>query len=151
MKVDKKGRISVPAQWRAYLSAEGFDGFVAFPSATHPDAIDGRGLKAFLTLMEKLRADTQASAGTFAAELFADGDNDAAYLASIAAEIGYDGEGRLSLPASLKTVLGASEQVVFVGRHQFFQIWSDQAWARQTQAETERFRGRVLARRGVPS
>ena len=151
MKVDKKGRISVPAQWRAHLSAEGFDGFIAFPSIAAQDAIDARGLKAFLALMEKLRADTQAASGTFEAELFTDGDNHAAYLSSIAVEVGYDGEGRLSLPPPLKAVLGDCEQVVFVGRHQFFQIWSDQAWARRTQAERESFRSRVLARRGGPS
>ena len=77
MKVDKKGRISVPAQWRAHLPAEGFDGFIAFPSIAAQDAIDARGLKAFLALMEKLRADTQAASGTFEAELFTDGDNHA--------------------------------------------------------------------------
>ena len=67
MKMDKKGRISVPAPWRAHLSEEGFDGFIAFPSISH-DAIDARGAKAFNALMDKLQADTQAKAGTFEAE-----------------------------------------------------------------------------------
>jgi len=147
MKVDKKGRISVPAPWRSHLTEEGFDGFIAFPSITH-DAIDARGIKAFHTLMDRLRADTQAKAGTFEAELFTDGDNHAAHLSSIAVDVGFDSEGRLSLPPQLKTVLGDCEQVAFVGRHGFFQIWADQAWARQAQAERDAFRGRVLAHRG---
>lgn len=147
VKVDKKGRISVPAPWRAHLSAEGFDGFIAFPSITH-DAIDARGVKAFHALMDQLRADTQAKSGTFEAELFTDGDNHAAHLASIAIDVGFDGEGRLSLPPALKSVLGACEQLAFVGRHGFFQIWGDQAWARQVQIERDAFRGRVMAHRG---
>jgi len=147
MKVDKKGRISVPAPWRAHLTDEGFDGFIAFPSITH-DAIDARGIKAFHALMDRLRADTQAKAGTFEAELFTDGDNHAAHLSSVAVDVGFDSEGRLSLPPPLKSVLGECEQVAFVGRHGFFQIWADQAWARQAQVEREAFRSRVLAHRG---
>ena len=150
MKVDKKGRISVPASWRPHLSAEGFDGFIAFPSITH-DAVDARGIKAFESLMEKLRADTQARSGTIEAELFTDGDNQAAHLSSVAIEVGFDGEGRLSLPPSLKGVVGDCEQVAFVGRHGFFQIWSDHTWARQSQIEREAFRNRMLAHRGGAS
>ncbi|HJQ60878.1 MAG TPA: hypothetical protein VJ890_28495 [Vineibacter sp.] len=150
VKVDKKGRISVPAAWRTVLSAEGFDGFVAFPSINH-DAIDARGLKSFHELMDKLRADTQAKSGTFEAELFTDGDNHAAHLASIAIDVGFDGEGRLSLPPVLKSVLGESEQLAFVGRHRFFQIWGEQAWTRQAQIERDAFRGRALAHRGGAS
>ncbi|MCW5745924.1 MAG: hypothetical protein KIT36_06970 [Alphaproteobacteria bacterium] len=150
VKVDKKGRISVPASWRAHLSAEGFDGFIAFPSITH-EAIDARSLKAFHGLMDQLRSDTQAKAGTFEAELFTDGDNYAAHLSSIAIDVAFDAEGRMSLPPALRNVLGDCEQLAFVGRHGFFQIWSDQAWARQAQLEREAFRNRVLAHRGGAS
>jgi MraZ protein len=150
MKMDKKGRISVPASWRAQLSKQGFDGFIAFPSIEQ-DAIDARGLTAFQGLMGQLRADTQARSGTFEAELFTDADNPAAYLSSIAVEVGFDNEGRISLPPPLKAMVGECEQVAFVGRHGFFQIWGEQAWTRQAQSEREAFRSRVLARRGGAS
>jgi MraZ protein len=147
MKMDKKGRVSVPASWRPHLSAEGFDGFIAFPSIGH-DAIDARGIKAFEGLMEKLRADTQARGGTVEAELFTGSDNEAAHLASIAVDVVFDRDGRLQLPPPLKSIVGDCEQLAFVGRHGFFQIWSDHAWERQSQVEREAFRGRMLARRG---
>jgi DNA-binding transcriptional regulator/RsmH inhibitor MraZ len=83
--------------------------------------------------------------------LFTDGDNHAAHLSSIAIDVTFDSEGRLSLPAPLRSVLGDCEQLAFVGRHGFFQIWSDQAWARQSQIEREAFRSRVLAHRGGSS
>ncbi|QQS14972.1 MAG: hypothetical protein IPK81_05725 [Rhodospirillales bacterium] len=148
MKVDKKGRVSLPASWRAHLSADGFDGFIGFRSATH-DAIDARGMRAFQALMAKLSAAAETKAGAFDAELFTDGANPAGYLASVAVDVGFDGEGRLSLPASLKDVVGAGcEQLVFVGRNNFFQIWSAEAWAAQQATERAAFDGRVRAARG---
>ena len=44
-KVDRKGRVSVPAPFRAALAGQGFQGIVAYPSLTDP-AIDviGRDL-----------------------------------------------------------------------------------------------------------
>ena len=148
MKVDRKGRVSVPASWRAHLSADGFDGFVALPSLEHP-AIDARGLRAFGGLMEKLQADLVARDGTVAAELFSGADNDAGHLAAAALDVPFDGEGRFSLPTRLKAVIGESEQVAFVGRFGFFQIWAAEAWASQEAAESQGFRARVLARRPV--
>ena len=35
-KVDKKGRVSVPATFRSHLSSMGFNGFISYPSFNHP-------------------------------------------------------------------------------------------------------------------
>ena len=40
-KVDRKGRVSVPASFRADLTSDAFAGVVAFPSPGNPGAIDG--------------------------------------------------------------------------------------------------------------
>ena len=130
------------------MSADGFDGFVAVPSLEHP-AIDARGMGAFGGLMAKLQADLIARDGTVAAELFSGADNDASHLAAVALDVAFDGEGRFSLPARLKSVIGEAEQVVFVGRFSFFQIWTAEAWAAQEAAEAQGFRARMLARRPV--
>ncbi|MGE0421188.1 MAG: division/cell wall cluster transcriptional repressor MraZ [Reyranellaceae bacterium] len=155
MKVDGKGRVSVPAAWRAHLSNDGFDGFIAFQSLTHT-SIDARGKGGFGQLMAKLRSDSEARAGTLETELFVEGDNDAAYLSSVAIDVSFDSEGRLSLPATLWSALGvtnASEkpgQLAFVGRSSYFQIWTASAWAAQSERERERFLARVAGRRVVP-
>ena len=39
-KIDKKGRVSVPATFRSYLSTKKNDGFVAYPSFNHA-ALEG--------------------------------------------------------------------------------------------------------------
>ena len=35
-KIDKKGRVSVPATYRSYLSSMGYNGFISYPSFSHP-------------------------------------------------------------------------------------------------------------------
>ena len=35
-KLDKKGRVSVPATYRSYLSSMGYNGFISYPSFSHP-------------------------------------------------------------------------------------------------------------------
>ena len=34
-KLDKKGRVSVPSSFRAYLNSLGFNGFIVYPSFNH--------------------------------------------------------------------------------------------------------------------
>jgi MraZ protein len=153
MKVDGKGRVSVPAAWRAHLSADGFDGFIAFQSLTHP-AVDARGKGGFGQLMAKLRSDSEARTGTLETELFVEGDNDAAYLSSVAIDVSFDSEGRLSLPATLWSALGVNgekpAQLAFVGRNSYFQIWTAAGWSAQSERERERFLARIAGRRVVP-
>ena len=34
-KIDKKGRVSVPATFRSYLNSMGYNGFISYPSFNH--------------------------------------------------------------------------------------------------------------------
>ena len=34
-KLDKKGRVSVPATFRSYLNSMGYNGFITYPSFNH--------------------------------------------------------------------------------------------------------------------
>ena len=34
-KIDKKGRVSVPATFRSYLNSVGYNGFISYPSFNH--------------------------------------------------------------------------------------------------------------------
>ena len=38
-KIDKKGRVSVPATFRSYLNSMGYNGFISYPSFNH-DALE---------------------------------------------------------------------------------------------------------------
>ena len=35
-KIDKKGRVSVPASFRSFLTTQGYNGFISYPSFSNP-------------------------------------------------------------------------------------------------------------------
>lgn len=112
-KVDKKGRVSVPASFRAALSGESFQGFIAFRSHKH-DAIECCSY----SRMEQL------SKSVDSLDLFSDEQDD--FTATIFADsiqVPFDGDGRIVLPKALLDYLGPSPEVAFVGRGATFQLW----------------------------
>ena len=53
-KVDKKGRVSVPSQFRLALSDQSFQGIVLYPSLAHDGVAEGSGM----SFLEELAAAT---------------------------------------------------------------------------------------------
>ena len=118
-KVDKKGRVSVPAAFRAELIDQGFAGVIAFPSFVHP-AIEGWG-------KERLKA---LAGGIDTLDPFSDQRDDFANaILAEAAELAFDGEGRVVLPEKLKAHARIAETATFVGRGATFQIWEPATFA----------------------
>lgn len=126
-KVDRKGRVSVPAAFRAALAGQAFHGIVAFPSFKQA-AITCGGMDWM----------AQLSAGVDAFDLFSD-DHDTltAALFANAQQLAFDGEGRILLPESLTAHADIAEQAAFVGRGPLFEIWNPEAFA-DYQAEAVR-------------
>lgn len=114
MKTDAKGRVSVPKPFRHVLDADGFAGLYCIPS---PDgqAIDAGGQKLFSMFEQKLAAldPTSFEYDLLATAFF--GESEVLTL---------DKEGRISLPARLKSLAGIDSEVVFVGKGHKFQMWS---------------------------
>lgn len=112
-KVDKKGRVSVPAPFRAALVGQNFNGLVAFRSYRLP-AIEGLDM----ARMEQF----SQSADTL--DLFSDEHEDiTATIFADAIQLPFDGEGRVVLPHHLVEHAGIGETATFVGRGRTFQIW----------------------------
>ena len=126
-KVDRKGRVSVPAAFRVALATEGFGGVVVFPSIKLP-CIEGWGM----TRMEDL------SAGIDDFDPFSD-ERDAFALSILAKAhpLQFDTEGRVVLPSALLRHAGVGEQAAFVGRGSTFQVWDPSA-LEKNQEEAER-------------
>jgi MraZ protein len=144
-KVDRKGRVSVPATFRAAvagatLNGQAFHGIVAFPSFKHP-AVQCAGI------------DWMAELGGRVSEvdLFSDEHDDlTATLFADAKQLAFDGEGRVMLPQSLAAHAGITESAAFVGRGASFEIWEPDALQRY-KAEARRralAERRTLAQRG---
>lgn len=144
MRVDKKGRVSVPASFRAALPADS-GAIIAFRTLGFP-AIDARGRADFESLLATLRSHTVANLGPELAILGGAAPSPDQIVAASAAEIPFDGEGRIILPEAFIAHAGISDQVQFVGRGSFFQMWSPQNFAEREAEELAQMRARLLAK-----
>jgi len=150
MRVDKKGRVSVPASFRAALSAESSAAIIAFKTLGF-DAIDARGRAEFESLLATLRSHSVANLGPELAILGGAAPSPDQIVAASAAEIPFDSEGRVILPEAFMAHAGISDQVKFVGRGTFFQIWSPENFAEREAEELRQMRERLLAGKGAAS
>jgi MraZ protein len=121
-RIDKKGRVSVPATFRAALLSVGgagqnFNGIVALPGFRY-DALQCAGIDWMQKLVEKMGS----------VDLFSDAHDDLSItLFSEAKQLGFDGEGRIVLPESLIAHAKLGEEAAFVGRGEIFEIWQPAA------------------------
>jgi MraZ protein len=134
-RLDAKGRVSVPAQFRAALKAgEQANGngthFVLRPSHQHP-CIEAWPTTEFEALSEPLNR----------LNLFSQEHDDlAASLYADAFPVEADKEGRVVLPDSLVAYAGLKDAVVFMGLGRIFQIWEPGAAGRRRTEARERAR-----------
>lgn len=133
-KIDRKGRVSVPATFRAALTEQSFQGIVAFPSF-QLHALQCAGMDWMQSLIES----------TTRVDLFSPEHDDlTAALFPDAKQLAFDGEGRIMLPESLCAHAKLSETAAFAGRGRYFEIWEPQALeaykaeARQRAADKQR-------------
>jgi transcriptional regulator MraZ len=116
-KVDRKGRVSVPAPFRQILATSAFQGIIAFRYHT-PNAMEACSLE----FMERL----DRSVSDF--DLFSEEHDDLAFnIFAESHQLPFDGEGRVILPAALLEITGIEERAAFVGKGPTFQIWEPAA------------------------
>lgn len=133
-KVDRKGRVSVPASFRAALASQMPQGIVVFPSFT-ATAIEGCGSD----FLEQLAASTTAAFDLFSPEQ----DDINTLIFSSSHQLVWDPEGRVMLPEEILAHANITEQAAFVGKGRTFQIWEPAA----LKSHTEEARKRALQNR----
>ncbi len=139
-KVDRKGRVSVPAPFRAALSDAPYQGIIAYPSMTD-NAIDAFG-RATLEELNRRRHERTMDDGDFERALLG-GDSLIDTIMAMAHELPFDGEGRIVLPGILTETAGITERAAFVGRGSRFQIWAPEAFEEHQKAAVAALRGRL--------
>lgn len=113
-KMDKKGRVSVPAPFRSALASQNFQGVVLFRATNH-DCLEGFDFGSMAELSERLDH----------FDLFSNQQDDlATTIFAEAVQCPFDSEGRISIPAHLIGHSKIDEAVTFVGLGRKFQIWS---------------------------
>ncbi|MDA7845389.1 division/cell wall cluster transcriptional repressor MraZ [Rickettsiales bacterium] len=112
-KVDKKGRVSVPSQFRAILRNEEFDGIIVYKSFIN-DCLEGCSWSKMKKLSESID-----NLDDFSPER----DILATAILGSSHQLIFDKEGRVILPKDLSSGVGISEQATFVGKGDKFEIW----------------------------
>ena len=117
-KLDKKGRVSVPASFRSHLSSLGYNGFVTYPSFNH-EALEACSQDR----IEKLSS-TIDSLNPFEEKR----DFFATSILSESINLQFDSEGRISLSLKILKHAKIKSSMLFVGQGQTFQIWEPTAF-----------------------
>ena len=117
-KIDKKGRVSVPAPFRAALGDDAA-GIVVFRSLQQ-DALDGCSAE-HLELLSQSLEKQDLSPETY--ELI----ETTIFGGSV--QLPFDGEGRITLPQHMASAVGIHDEVAFVGRRKTFQLWNPEKLA----------------------
>lgn len=127
---DAKGRISIPAPFRALLAQDGCEGVHVYPSLDAP-ALDCGGaalLKAIDAMLEAMPAYSEQR------DLFATA------LLGTSEILRADSEGRIQLSERSRSFLGLSGEAVFVGLGYKFQIWQPARFAAHLEEAKSRVR-----------
>ena len=112
-KLDKKGRVSVPASFRSYLSSLGYNGVVCYSS------FNNQSIEACSQdRIEKL-SNTIDSLNPFEEKR----DFFATSILSESISLQFDNEGRVSLSSKLLKHAKIKNNMLFVGQGKTFQIW----------------------------
>ena len=112
-KIDKKGRVSVPASFRSYLSNLGYNGVICYPS------FNNQSIEAWpQDRIEKI-SNSIDSLNPFEEKR----DFFATSILSESINLQFDSEGRISLTPKLLKHAKISNSMIFVGQGKTFQIW----------------------------
>jgi len=129
-KVDRKGRVSVPATFRSALATHHNPNvIIVFPSFKFP-ALDGSGSDRMMEMQNRLEALDQ----------FSEDYENLTMLFADAHRLAIDGEGRVVLSDGLKEHAQIADEAAFVGLGAMFQIWEPARFAEHRAAIRERSR-----------
>ena len=134
-KVDAKGRVSLPADYRAMVKELNSE-IVCYRSLTSP-CIEG----CLEDLLDKLASEIEDSTDFFSETQ----DNLTNLIFGDAKRYTFDSTGRINLSEKLLKHAEITDSAVFVGKGRKFQIWSPENW----QKEEAKIRAEVLKNRPV--
>ena len=112
-KIDKKGRVSVPASFRSFLSNLGYNGIVCYPSFNNNciEAWPQDRIDKISDAIDSLNP-FEEKKDYFATSILAESIN-----------LQFDGEGRILLTSKLINHAKIKNIILFVGQGKTFQIW----------------------------
>ena len=112
-RIDKKGRVSVPASFRSYLSNMGYNGVICYPSFNNLciEAWPQDRIEKISNAIDALNPFDEKK-DFFATSILSESIN-----------LQFDSEGRISLTTKLLKHAKIKNSMLFVGQGKTFQIW----------------------------
>ena len=112
-KLDKKGRVSVPASFRSYLSNLGYNGVICYPSFNNNciEAWPQDRIEKISNTIDSLNP-FEEKRDYFATSVLSESEN-----------LQFDTEGRVSISINLLNHAKIKNNILFVGLGKTFQIW----------------------------
>ncbi len=132
-RIDAKGRVSVPAHFRAVVQQRGYSELYAIRQLEVP-ALDVGGLDLLDRYEERIALQDPFLQTTDDMSFFVHGDGSFLKL---------DQDGRINVNDFIREHTGISSEVAFVGRGNFFQIWDPErlrAYGAEVRARLSRLR-----------
>ena len=112
-RLDKKGRVSVPASFRSYLSNLGYNGVICYPS------FNNQAIEVWSQDRIEKISNSIDSLSPFEEKR----DFFATSILSESVNLQFDSEGRISLTPKLLKHAKIKNSMLFVGQGKTFQIW----------------------------
>jgi len=112
-RLDKKGRVSVPATFRSHLSSLGYNGVVCYPSFTNSsiEFCPQSRIEKIIETIDNLNP-FEENRDVFSTSILAN-----------SYQLNFDTEGRVTLAEKLIKHTDVKEKVLFVGQGKTFQMW----------------------------
>ena len=138
-KVDSKGRVSVPSQFRSMLQGQDFSGIVLYESSINT-CVEGCSIERIQRLSEAID-DLDPSSR--------ERDAFAATILGGAAQLPFDSDGRVILPKNLMEFAGIKDKAVFIGKGQTFEVWEPNAFNEYLKKSREQIKNTPFSMRSV--
>ncbi len=113
-KIDKKGRVSVPAAFRSFLTTQGYNGFISYPSFSNP------ALECCTQDRIERLSETIDTLNPFEEKR----DYFATAVLSESSNLIFDTEGRVQFSKKLLDFAKIKNDILFVGLGKTFQVWN---------------------------
>ena len=112
-KIDKKGRVSVPANFRSHLNSLGYNGFISYPSFNHNalEACTQDRIEKLSNAIDSLNP-FEEKRDYFATAVLSESSN-----------LVFDTEGRVQFSKKILNFAKIKTDILFVGLGKTFQVW----------------------------
>jgi len=128
-KVDRKGRVSIPASFRGALEKEKSTGIILYPSFKHA-CIEGNGDERIQEIVNSIDA----------LDVFSDEAENLQTILADARQLAIDSDGRIILPSEFIEYAQLDGVATFVGLGKGFQIWAPKTFMEHRAKNRERAR-----------